>query len=88
MTQLEELAQHHKLCSTVPGGRPANGMGSGELVATATVVFFQLFRVRKSYSSPGTVQIICSSDHAKESHAELSRCSGLGEKTGNSVNTG
>lgn len=30
-------------------------MGSGELVATATVVFFQLFRVRKFYSSPGTV---------------------------------
>lgn len=43
--QLEELAQHHKLCSTVPGGRSANGMGSGELVATATVVYFQLFGV-------------------------------------------
>lgn len=40
-----------------PEGRAANGMGSGELVAMATAVSFQLFRIRKSYSSPVMVQI-------------------------------
>lgn len=40
----------------LPEGRPANGIGSGKLVAMATVVFSQLFRVRKSYSSPAMVK--------------------------------
>lgn len=55
--QAEELARHHELYLAAARGQASKRHGSGELVASAAVVFFQMLRVRKTYCLSVMVQI-------------------------------